>query len=165
MTRLESGGSRKLGDAPGALKNGGVFRQIEGALWRGEAASDGGSPGRSRAGPEGLGVRLGAWGDGAAKEGAENKVRCPGEQAPSRPEVRTSAPLPSRSPFCSGSRRNVLQMLLASLPAEGSAGSCASERKVSSWPEPISQMGEGRFSLHFRSFSQPKLLGLFPSKT
>ena len=55
-------------------------------------------------------------------------------------------------------------------PAEGSAGSCASQRGVSSWPEPISQMGEGRvffvffFLLRLRSFSQPKFLGLFSPK-
>ena len=36
-------------------------------------------------------------------------------------------------------------------PAEGSAGSSASQRGVSSWPEPISQMGEGRVVFFFFS--------------
>ena len=53
--------------------------------------------GAGKAGRAG-GVRLGAWGEGAAKEDEENKTECPGEQPPSRPDVRTSALLPSRSP-------------------------------------------------------------------
>lgn len=122
-------------------KNGGVFfRQIEGALWRGEAASERGPAGQSREN-EGLGVGA----KGLRERARGTGPRGPGSGLPRGPTC-VQVHLCFPQPRCSRSLRNVHQMFAASLPAQGSAGSCASERKVSSWPEPISQMGEGKFS-------------------
>lgn len=107
-----------------------------------------GGPGPGRRG--GLGVGLGAGAEGPRERESEATPE-PGGTVPLGPTCAQVHLFLPGAPLGSGSRRNVLQMFAASLPAEGSAGSCASERKVSSWPQPISQMGEGKFSL--RSFS------------
>ncbi|XP_037594507.1 collagen alpha-1(I) chain-like [Cebus imitator] len=163
LTSSESRGGQKPGDAPGAVKNGGLFRKIEGALWRGEAASEGARRVWSRggAGKGGWGAGgSGGAGEGAAGDSEKNKTRAPGNRLPPGPTcARAHLSLPDR-----GSGAALAEMssrCSASLPAEGSAGSCASEREVSNWPEPISQMGEGKLALRFRS-SRPEPPGLFP---
>lgn len=64
---IDKSGVGQLAEAWGCSRgteNGGVFLQIEGALWRGEAASDQGSDGWSPVGWEGLGLGLGPWEEG-----------------------------------------------------------------------------------------------------
>lgn len=64
---IDKSGVGQLAEAWGCSRgteNGGVFLQIEGALWRGEAASDQGSDGWSPVGWEGSGLGLGPWEEG-----------------------------------------------------------------------------------------------------
>lgn len=162
MTRVESGSLLKLGDAPGALK-------MVAFSYRSRVPSGEARPPVTKAPTVGAASAGRAWGWGQAlgkrgcKRGRGKQARgLWGNSLPLGPTcVQVHLSLPG-SLLCSHSRINVLQMFAASLPAGGSAGNCASERKVSSWQEPISQMGEGKFSLRFPSSSQPKLLGIFP---
>lgn len=137
-------------------ENGGVFLQIEGALWRGEAVSDRDSAGRSGDGDEGWRLRLGRRG---CKQGGEKQARGPSGVASLSAQRAYKCNSPSPEP-CS-----------AEALAEMSSR-CSQPRSLPGVPqgtEPASAksaVGRSPFPRwvrgSFRSWSQHKLLGIFP---
>lgn len=152
LTGLESGSLERLGEAwrcSRGAENGGVFRQIEGALWRGETASDRGSAGRSWEG-WGWGWGEGAWGEPerCEPEPGPSGNSLPLGPAPGCAQVHLSLP---RALRCSRARRNVLQMFVASLPPGVPRGSASARAKSAVGRSPFPRWVRGIFLSAFSS--------------